>query len=98
MYPYNKSITIPCILNDTDSSGDDRHVHNRRRGLLRMYYGVDEDGPLQEENPLDIDKTAFKPSLFMERVLKECSLNQLYKQEEKMKKGMYVQMSGWGWG
>ncbi len=52
-----------------------------------MYYGVDEDGPLQEENPLDIDKSGFRPQLFMEKMLKESSLNQLYKQEERVKKG-----------
>ena len=68
-------------------SGDDKHVRKRRRGLLRMYYGVDENGPLQEENPLDIDKAGFRPQLFMEKTLKESSLNHLYAQEEKMKKG-----------
>lgn len=52
-----------------------------------MYYGVDENGPLKEDNPLDIDKAGFQPQVFMEKVLKESSLNQLYRQEEKMKKG-----------
>ena len=56
-----------------------------------MYYGVDENGPLQQDNPLDIDKAGFRPQLFMEKVLKESSLNQLYKQEERTKKG------GWEW-
>ena len=53
-----------------------------------MYYGVDENAALHEDNPLDIDKSGFKPQLFMDKVLKECSLNQLYHQEEKMKKGL----------
>ena len=55
-----------------------------------MYYGVDENGPLQQDNPLDIDKAGFRPQLFMEKVLKESSLNQLYKQEERTKKGGWV--------
>ena len=71
-----------------DSGGEGEHqVRKRRRGLLRMYYGVDENGPLQEDNPLDIDKSGFRPQHFMEKTLKESSLNQLYRQEEKMKKG-----------
>ena len=52
-----------------------------------MYYGVDENGPLQEVNPLDIDKSGFRPQSFMEKTLKESSLNQLYRQEERMKRG-----------
>lgn len=72
-----------------DSAGEGEHqVRKRRRGLLRMYYGVDENGPQQEENPLDIDKSGFRPQQFMEKTLKESSLNQLYRQEEKMKKGL----------
>lgn len=62
-------------------------MRKRRRGLLRMYYGVDENGPHQEENPLDIDKSGFRPQVFMEKLLKESSLNQLYRQEERIKKG-----------
>ena len=63
-------------------------MRKRRRGLLRMYYGVDENGPLQEDNPLDIDKSGFRPQSYMEKTLKESSLNQLYRQEERMKKGL----------
>lgn len=59
----------------------------RHRGLLRMYYGVDDGGTQQAGDPLDIDKTAFQSQMFMEKLLKESSLNQLYFQEDKMKKG-----------
>ena len=52
-----------------------------------MYYGVDEYGNHQQENPLDIDQAGFRPDAYMEKVLKECSLNELYKQEGRMKKG-----------
>ena len=53
-----------------------------------MYYGVDEQGSKEEENPLDIDQSGFKPDAFMEKMLKECSLNELYRQEARMKKGL----------
>ena len=54
-----------------------------------MYYGVNEHGGGQrEENPLDIDKAGFKPDVYMEKTLRECSLNELYKQEGRMKKGL----------
>ena len=64
-------------------------MRRRRRGLLRMYYGVDDSVQLQQDNPLDIDKAGFKADMFMEKMLKETSLNNLYKQEERMKKGNY---------
>lgn len=72
---------------DSGEAEEERLIRKRRRGLLHMYYGVDENGPRQEENPLDIDKASFRPQLFMEKMLKESSLNQLYHQEEKMKRG-----------
>ncbi len=71
-------------------------MRKRRRGLLRMYYGVDENAPQQEDNPLDIDKAGFKPQSFMEKTLKESSLNQLYRQEERMKKGGRGLSKPWG--
>lgn len=37
---------------------------------------------------MDIDKASFQPPLFMEKVLKESSLNELYRKEERMKKGI----------
>ncbi len=65
-------------------------MRRRRRGLLRMYYGVDDSVQLQQDNPLDIDKAGFKADMFMEKMLKETSLNNLYKQEERMKKGIIM--------
>lgn len=53
-----------------------------------MYYGVDDQGAgKQEENPLDIDRAGFRAKEFMEKMLKESSLTELYRQEEKMKRG-----------
>ncbi len=62
-------------------------MRKRRRGLLRMYYGVDDQVPEQRANPMDIDHAQFRSDMFMEKVLKECSLNELYQMEAKMKKG-----------
>ncbi len=69
-------------------SEEDHQMRRRRRGLLRMYYGVDDSAPVQQDNPLDIDKAGFKSDMYMDRTLKEQSLNELYKQEERMKKGV----------
>ena len=68
-------------------SQEDVQLWHRRYGLLRMYYGVDGYGNHQQENPLDIDQARFRPDAYMEQVFKECSLNELYKQEGRMKKG-----------
>lgn len=43
-----------------------------------------------QDDPVDIDKAGFQPPLFMEKVLKECSLNELYHKEERMKKGIHT--------
>ena len=57
-------------LHNIESSEEDVHLRRRRRGLLRMYYGVSEHGGgHQEENPLDIDKAGFKPDVYMEKTL-----------------------------
>ena len=37
---------------------------------------------------MDIDKASFRPPLFMEKVLRESSLSELYQKEERMKKGI----------
>jgi len=49
--------------------------------------GVDEYGNQRQENPLDIDQAGFRSDAYIEKVLKECSLNELYKQEGRVKKG-----------
>jgi len=74
---------------DSESDGGEEGLikRKRRRGLLRMYYGVDEGATQQASDPLDIDKTGFQSQQFMDKLLKESSLNQLYVQEDKMKKG-----------
>ena len=58
-----------------------------------MYYGVDDQVSEEKTNPLDIDHTQFKSDMFMEKVLKECSLNELYQMEGKMKKGKEIEYS-----
>ena len=73
-----------------ESSGENKQIRKRRRGLLRMYYGVDDHAPQQSDNPLDLDKAGFKNDLFMEKTLKESSLNELYRMEEKMKRGIHM--------
>ena len=87
---YRESLAQVCHTHHlcSESGGEDGQMkRKRRRGLLRMYYGVDDSSAQEVGNPLDIDKTAFQSQKFMEKLLKECSLNQLYLQEDKMKKG-----------
>ena len=61
--------------------------------MLRMYYGVEAEGGVvggqSAGNPVDIDSVAFKPESFLEKLLKESRLGELYQQEEKMKKGRW---------
>ena len=78
-------------MNQGDANPEeDVRIRKRRRGLLRMYYGVDDQVPEQKANPMDIDHAQFRSDMFMEKVLKECSLNELYQMEGKMKKGNFI--------
>ena len=86
-----------CVCVCPDSGGEEGVMkRKRRRGLLRMYYGVDEGSTQQASDPLDIDKTGFQSQQFMDKLLKESSLNQLYVQEDKMKKGRWGGAEGRG--
>lgn len=60
-----------------------------------MYYGVNENdghggGASEQTNPLDIDSSGFKVDQYMEKMLKELSLTDLYDRERKVKKGEWV--------
>ena len=56
-----------------------------------MYYGVDESAKSQvQDDPLNIDRAEFTVDKYMNSVLKDSSLNDLYKREERTKKGTTV--------
>ena len=84
------TLTLTFTFEGDAASEDDHRMRTRRRGLLRMYYGVDDQVPEEKADPLDIDHVQFKSDMFMEKVLKECSLNELYHMEGKMKKGVLL--------
>jgi uncharacterized coiled-coil protein SlyX len=66
---------------------EDHQTRRKRRGLLRMYYGVDDHVTSSHQtNPLDIDSSGFKVDEYLEKMLKELSLTDLYEKERKMKK------------
>lgn len=70
----------------------DRQMRRRKRGYLRMYYGVTDEGTggtstREPANPLDIDSTGFKVDQYMEKMLRNLSLTDLYDKERKVKKG-----------
>ena len=68
-----------------------------------MYYGVNENdghggGASEQTNPLDIDSSGFKVDQYMEKMLKELSLTDLYDRERKVKKGEWVWSPPlWAW-
>lgn len=70
------------------ASESEQRIRRRRRGLLHMYYGMDSaEVSSRKENPLDIDGTGFKPENYMEHLLKESSLNELFVREQQMRRG-----------
>ncbi len=53
-----------------------------------MYYGVDDqESSEQHSDPMDIDALGFKPDQYLEKLLKEMSLIQLFDKERQMKRG-----------
>lgn len=57
-----------------------------------MYYGVNEESNSSSQplNPLDIDSSGFKVEQYVEKMLKELSLTDLYDRERCVKKGMLI--------
>jgi len=70
-------------------------LRKRRRGLLRMYYGVD-DGTQgnKQENVLDINSTYFKANKYLEQMYKTCDLQHLKMEKEKTKSGKLIFLLG----
>ena len=53
-----------------------------------MYYGVDDQvSSTHQEDPLDIDSVGFKVDLYLEKLLKELSLTELFDKKRQMKSG-----------
>ena len=54
-----------------------------------MYYGVDDQENVeQHSDPMDIDGPGFKADQFLENLLKEMSLIELYDRERQMRRGV----------
>lgn len=66
--------------------GRRRRVH----GMLKMYYGLNEEGKAEEKpeslDPCDINGPHFDPELFLNKLRRECSLAELMDQETCMVK------------
>ncbi|KAJ8384600.1 hypothetical protein AAFF_G00200370 [Aldrovandia affinis] len=75
----------------TDVTPPDSDPARKRRvhGMLKLYYGLNEEGkPDQPESldPCDINGPHFDPEVFLNKLRKECSLTELMDQESCMVK------------
>uniref|UniRef100_A0A8P4K400 Vacuolar protein sorting-associated protein 51 homolog n=1 Tax=Dicentrarchus labrax TaxID=13489 RepID=A0A8P4K400_DICLA len=70
-----------------DSGPGRRH---RVHGMLKLYYGLNEEGKAEEQpeslDPCDINGPHFDPELFLNKLRRECSLAELMDQETCMVK------------
>ena len=80
-----------CALDQTDNMGQDQQLlRKRRRGLLRMYYGVDDAAQSRkQEDVLDINNTHFKANEYLDQLYKTCDLQHLKAEKEKTKSGVW---------
>uniref|UniRef100_A0A3Q2DAQ0 Vacuolar protein sorting-associated protein 51 homolog n=1 Tax=Cyprinodon variegatus TaxID=28743 RepID=A0A3Q2DAQ0_CYPVA len=69
-----------------DESGRRRKVH----GMLKLYYGLNEEGKAPEQpqslDPCDINGPHFDPELYLNKLRRECSLGELMDHETCMVK------------
>lgn len=68
-------------------SDEDPDVKRKRHGMLKMYYGMEEDKPGSASlDPSDINGAHFKPNYFLNKLIKEKSLTELMDKENEMVK------------
>ena len=69
-------------------------LRRRRRGLLRMYYGVDEEAQSnKQEDMVNINSIHFKADQYLEQLYKTCDLQHLKTEKEKTKSGIVAKMN-----
>ena len=78
-----------CDLDHSDGMDQDQQLlRKRRRGLLRMYYGVDDEAQSnKQEDVLNINSTHFKADQYLEQLYKSRDLQHLKTEKEKTKAG-----------
>ncbi|XP_067656588.1 vacuolar protein sorting-associated protein 51 homolog [Haliotis asinina] len=68
-----------------DDEGEMADSKRRRHGVLKMYYGIDEEKPgTTTVDPCDIDGAHFKPDIYLSTLIKKSSLTELMDRENEM--------------
>ena len=66
-------------------SGEDPEVRKKRHGMLKMYYGLNEDSQGGATlDPCDINGAHFKPDVYLGKLIREKSLTELMDKESEM--------------
>jgi len=86
----SQSLYLFLLYTDqADRVDQEQLLRKRRRGLLRMYYGVDEeDQRNKQQDVLNINSTHFKANKYLEQLYKTSDLQHLKTEKEKTKAGM----------
>uniref|UniRef100_A0A8D3D5J1 Vacuolar protein sorting-associated protein 51 homolog n=1 Tax=Scophthalmus maximus TaxID=52904 RepID=A0A8D3D5J1_SCOMX len=73
-----------------EEEGSGRYRRRRVHGMLKLYYGLNEEGKAEEEqeslDPCDINGPHFDPEHYLNKLRRECSLAELMDQETCMVK------------
>ncbi|MBN3289362.1 VPS51 protein, partial [Polypterus senegalus] len=79
-----------ATVGSTDAVGADPIPKRRVHGMLKLYYGLNEEGKPEEKgdplDPCDIDGAHFEPEVYLNKLRKECTLAELMDQETNMVK------------
>lgn len=66
------------------ADGEDGETRKKRHGMLKVYYGMEEETPGSPTiDPCDINGAHFDPEMFLSKLIKEKSLTELMDEEAK---------------
>ncbi|XP_077992479.1 vacuolar protein sorting-associated protein 51 homolog [Glandiceps talaboti] len=72
-------------INEDDLTPEERRTR-RKHGMLKIFYGMDDDAGQTNLNPCDIDGAHFKPDMYLDKLVKEKGLTDLMDRESDMVK------------
>ena len=74
-----------------EAPDEDQASRRRKRGLLKLYYGVsDQTSTGNKPDPYDINEAHFEHDAFLDRLFKEKTLSELMDKETEIVKREFV--------
>eukprot|EP00053_Salpingoeca_punica_P015908 m.147747 g.147747 ORF g.147747 m.147747 type:complete len:917 (+) comp16829_c2_seq1:104-2854(+) len=69
---------------DDEVGEDGKPKRQRRRGMLKLFYGTTTGQAGVRSNPLDLDSNTFRPNEYVDRMLRQCNLHELIRHDSQL--------------